>query len=90
MKINRVYCLQLWQFSISNYLPTFSESDKFDSSNWIAFKTMITIITEVQKAMKYLEETIYDPNNTTGTTKSQTTIPTNILSGIFMLSPDTL
>jgi len=51
---------------------------------------MITIITEVQKTMKYLEETIYDPNNTTGTAKSQTTIPTSILSGIFMLSPDTL
>ena len=44
---------------------------------------MVTIITKVQGAMKYLEET-------TKTIKSQTTIPTNTLSGIFLLFPNTL
>ena len=33
--------------SISNGLTTSSENDKFDGTNWIAFKTMVIIAAEV-------------------------------------------
>ncbi|KAJ3552018.1 hypothetical protein NP233_g12968 [Leucocoprinus birnbaumii] len=41
--------------------PTFSDSDKFDGTNWIAFKNMITIAAKVRGAMGYLTGDIRDP-----------------------------
>jgi len=42
-------------------LPTFTENDKFDGSNWIAFKNLIIVATEVCGAMGYLDGSIRDP-----------------------------
>ena len=40
--------------------PTFSENDKFDGTNWIAFKTMVIIAAEVWEAIGYLDSNIID------------------------------
>ena len=75
--------------SISNRPSIFSESNKFDSSNQIIFKAIVTIAAKVQEAVEYLEETIYNNLNiTTKTIKFQTTALTSILSSIFTLSFD--
>ena len=75
--------------SISNRPLIFSESNKFDSLNQIIFKAIVTIAAEVQEAVGYLEETIYNNLNiTTKTIKFQTTALTSILSSISTLSSD--
>ena len=42
-------------------LPTFTENNKFDRSNWIAFKNLIIVATEVCGAIGYLDGSIRDP-----------------------------
>jgi len=42
-------------------LPTFTENDKFDGLNWIAFKNLIIVAAEVCGAMEYLDGLIKDP-----------------------------
>ena len=74
--------------SISNRPSIFSESNKFDGSNQIIFKAIVTIAAEVQEAVGYLEETIYNNLNITKTIKFQTTALTSILSSISTLSFD--
>ena len=41
--------------------PTFTENDKFDGLNWIAFKNLIIVAAEVCGAMGYLDGSIRDP-----------------------------
>ncbi|KAF9444572.1 hypothetical protein P691DRAFT_634726, partial [Macrolepiota fuliginosa MF-IS2] len=48
---------------MSNHTPTtLSESDKFDGSNWAAWKNLITIAAKVHGAMGYLDGTIPEPS----------------------------
>jgi len=42
-------------------LPTFIENNKFDRLNWIAFKNLIIVATEVCGAIGYLDGSIRDP-----------------------------
>jgi len=67
--------------------PTFTENDKFDGLNWIAFKNLIIVATEVCGAMGYLDESIRDPTtiiqspdppNSTSTTSKPATEPKQI------------
>jgi len=63
---------------ITNGPHIFPENEKFDRTNWIAFKTTVTIAAEVRGAMGYLDGTILDPN--TLTTGPTTTTSTSTLS----------
>ncbi|KXN81570.1 hypothetical protein AN958_03907 [Leucoagaricus sp. SymC.cos] len=65
---------------MSNNSPLiFSDYDKFNSTNWIAWKNMITITAEVYSIMGYLTSTISNLETTilystpTGTTTATTT-----------------
>jgi len=40
--------------------PTFTKNNKFDGSNWIAFKNLIIVATEVCRAIEYLNGSIRD------------------------------
>jgi len=63
--------------SISNGLTTFSENDKFDGTNWIAFKT---IVAEVWEAIGYLDSNIIDPSTVVKpSSKPEMTTSTSIL-----------
>jgi len=41
--------------------PTFTDNNKFDGLNWIAFKNLITVAAEVCGAMGFLYGLIRDP-----------------------------
>ena len=43
-------------------LLTFIENDKFDGTNWMAFKNMVIMVAEVWGVMSYLKKTIKDPS----------------------------
>ena len=49
---------------------------------------MVTIMAKVQKAIEYLEKTIYNLTTIAKTTIPQTTAFTNILFITFILSPN--
>ncbi|KXN88952.1 hypothetical protein AN958_06514 [Leucoagaricus sp. SymC.cos] len=88
---------------MSNNSPQiFSDHDKFDGTNWIAWKNMITIAAEVHGAMGYLTGTISNPGTIilhltpTGTTTTATTTaatstmsPTSTTPAITLTSPTT-
>jgi len=56
-------------------LPTFIENNKFDRLNWIAFKNLIIVATEVCGAIGYLDGSIRDP-----TTIIQSPDPSDFIS----------
>ncbi|KXN80853.1 hypothetical protein AN958_07124 [Leucoagaricus sp. SymC.cos] len=52
----------------NNGPPIFPDHDKFNGTNWLAWKNMITIAAEVRGAMGYLTGIIQDPTSQTTTT----------------------
>jgi hypothetical protein len=50
--------------SSSNNFPTFAESAKFDSSNWVTWSGLIKITAELRGAFGYLDGSIKDPSAT--------------------------
>ena len=47
--------------SISNRLPIFFKNNKFDSFNWITFKTIVIIIIKVWDTIDHLNRSICNP-----------------------------
>jgi len=64
-------------------LPIFIENDKFDGTNWMAFKNIVIMAAEVQSTIGYLEGTIQNPATLikpADTTNSKTTSTTTTKS----------
>lgn len=46
---------------ISHKISIFSKNNRFNGTNWITFKILVTMTTEIRRAIKYLNSSIKDP-----------------------------
>jgi len=44
---------------------TFSKNDRFNETNWVIFKNLVTITAKMRGAMKYLDSSIKKPTTST-------------------------